>query len=523
MLREALRPNRARRQVVSSPKPIPAPTKGWFARENDMDMPRGSAKLLRNWWPQPDTVSLRKGAKGFATGMPGPVRSVMAYRSAALSKLFAASVSGIYDVTAGGAVGGSVRPITESRMSHINVATSGGQFLLTVNGADAPAKYDGTNWTAINILSGGPTSINDLNFVWAYRSRVYFLAKNSTRFYFLPADSIGGTLNVFEVGASLSRGGKLIAAGVWAVDSGLGPDDLMAVVSDEGEVIVYRGVDPSLANSWERIGVYTIGKPIGPRCLESIGGELVVLCDDGAVPLSTIVKIDRAEQKKAATTSNIDKAFNDAIRERGRGIEWQIKKWSAGNMLICNLPAVPQGGEQYAMNTQHGAWTYFQGVNAICWEEFNDVMYYGAPDGRVMQFWHGSTDDGASISALAVTSFSNLNYGGLKTASLLRTTMKSSDVVTVKVGISVDYDVNETALVTLDFDAASSIWDVAPWDTSDWADDDVVRRQAWQGVSGVGYVFAAMVGVSTVDLGPDYNIDCQLIAFDLVAANGGIL
>ena len=509
--------------MVNAPRTIPAPFKGWYTLEADTQMPVGSAKLLDNFWPEADIVSLRKGSKTHATGLPPRIETLMAYRSGTMSKLFAASGTGIYDVSAAGAVGSRKRILTNPRCSFTNFVGSGGQFLMVVNGADTPSKFDGTSWTGISFASGGPANINDLNFVWQYRARLYFLAKDSTAIYYLPADSIGGTLSIFDVGGSLARGGKLIAGGRWTVDAGNGPDDVFVVVSDQGEVVVFSGRDPTDANNWGIVGVYSVGKPIGERCLVNLGGDLGVLCEDGMIPLSTITRLDRAEQKRASATSNIAKAFNETVRERGFGPDWGVYLWPRGTMLICNVPGPSGNPQQYVMNVQTGAWSRFTGLPAICWEEFDGAIYYGTKDGRVVKFWHGSTDAGKPIQAAMVPAFTSLGYGGVKNLSLMRTNLISSYVAQVSVGVGVDYEIRLSNLLELEFGSISSQWDLSPWDTTPWGDDESLRRQAWQGVSGVGYTFAPILTVETLDRGPDFEITFKVISFELVASNGGIL
>jgi hypothetical protein len=522
-MRKPLRPNTAKRKVVGEPRTVLAPFKGWYTLEGDLQMPIGSAKLLDNFWPEADVVSLRKGSLAHVDGMPGRVETLMAYRTGSTAQLFAASDGGIYDVSAAGTAAAPVVPRSVGRCAFTNFVGSGGQFLIVVNGADAPLKYDGTNWTGIAFSDGGPTNPNDISGVWSYRSRLYFLAKDSTKFYYLPADSIGGTLNTFDAGGSLSKGGKLIAGGRWTIDAGNGPDDACVVVSDQGEVLVYGGNNPGSANGWGLVGVYTTGKPIGPRCLINLGGDLCVLCEDGVQPLSTITKLDRSQQKRASATSNIAKAFNETLRQRGAGSDWGLYLWSKGTMLICNVPGVGGLTEQYAMNVQTGAWCRFKGLRATCWEEFEGAVYYGTNDGRVLKFWHGSTDDGAPIDAVMVPAFNQLGYAGVKTLSHMRTDLKASYVAQLSIGVAVDFEINLANVIGLDFGALSSQWDVSPWDTTPWADTDDLRRQAWQGVSGVGYAFAPVLTATTLDRGPNFELTFQAIAFVLVAANGGIL
>ncbi len=201
-MRKPQRPNSAKRQVVASPRTIVAPFKGWYTLEGDLQMPQGSAKLLDNFWPEADVVSLRKGSLAHFDNLPGRVETLMAYRTGSTAQLFAAAADGIYDVSSAGSGTAPLVARSVGRCAFTNFTGSGGQFLIVVNGTDAPLKYDGSRWTQIAVADGGPANINDLNAVWSYRSRLYFLAKDSTKFYYLPADSIGGTLNTFDAGGS---------------------------------------------------------------------------------------------------------------------------------------------------------------------------------------------------------------------------------------------------------------------------------------------------------------------------------
>ena len=89
-------------EVVS----IPAPVGGLNARDSVADMPPTDALLLDNLFPSPTSVGVRGGSTTWATGLPGPVNTLACFSSAGgTRKLFAASGTGIYDVTASGAVG----------------------------------------------------------------------------------------------------------------------------------------------------------------------------------------------------------------------------------------------------------------------------------------------------------------------------------------------------------------------------------------------------------------------------------
>jgi hypothetical protein len=65
----------------------------------------------------------------------------------------------------------------------------------------------------------------------------------------------------------------------------------LVFVTDQGEVMVYRGTDPSSASTWALIGIWIVGAPIGNRCLMKYGGDLLVLTLDGLDPACVCVAI----------------------------------------------------------------------------------------------------------------------------------------------------------------------------------------------------------------------------------------
>jgi hypothetical protein len=96
-----------------------------------MAMAPECAPILDNWTPREGSLSVRAGWRKWATGMPGRIGGLFAYRSGARENLFAASGTGIYDVTGTGAVGAPVATgMAADGCQALNVAAGGGNFLL---------------------------------------------------------------------------------------------------------------------------------------------------------------------------------------------------------------------------------------------------------------------------------------------------------------------------------------------------------------------------------------------------------
>src|SRR5574343_116749 len=127
---------------------IPAPVGGWNARDSLAEMSPIDAASLENWFPTTTDVMVRKGYSQHATGMGSQVETIMTYSGGATDRMFAATANGkFYNVTSAGAVGAAaVSGLSNGRWEYQNISTSGGNFLLAVNGTDKLRGYDGTNW-----------------------------------------------------------------------------------------------------------------------------------------------------------------------------------------------------------------------------------------------------------------------------------------------------------------------------------------------------------------------------------------
>lgn len=475
-----------------SPPPVarsyhtPAPTGGWNARNNIADMPVTDAAILDNWFPGTSRVRIRRGFEEHVTGLPGIVETLMTYSSGTADKFFAASGTAIYDVTTPGVVGAAVASSkTNARWQYANMGTSGGQFLIGVNGADTPIKYDGTTWGTSAIT--GSTSTNFIN-INVYKRRLFFTIKQSLKFAFLPVESIAGAASEFDLAPECQRGGYLMAMGTWTRDGGDGLDDFAVFYTSKGEVLLYQGSDPSDADNWSLVGRFELPAPIGRRCMVKAGADLVLISQDGFVPLSSGLANGRAT-KRLAISDKIRDAVNTATRSYGDNFGWQGVLYPRGSMMVFNIPTV-EGieAEQYVANTLTGAWCRFTGMDAMCWGLLNEELYFGG-DSTVYKADSGFSDNGANIESDVQQAYSSLGYGGLKAFRQIRPIFTTDGVIHPSLSINIDYEtLNPTSSPT--FTApVGAVWDVSPWDTTAWSVGLSVSRD-YVSVEGVGYVGA---------------------------------
>jgi hypothetical protein len=462
---------------------IPPPVQGLNARDALASMDAADAITLDNWFPRGNDVVLRRGHQSHVTGLPGNVESLMQYSSGSTNKLFAASGSGIYDVTTPGAVGAAVvSSLTNARWQHVVKTTSGGTFLVCCNGADAMRAYDGSTWTTPTINSVSSASIIGLT---SHKERLWMIEKDSANAWYLSTNAISGNATAFPLGAVFRMGGKVKAIIPLSQDAGSGPDDFLAFVSDKGEVAIYQGTDPGTASEWALIGVFRVGAPIGDRAFLRVGGDAALITDDGVISLLQAINVDRAAANTATITDRIRELFSTYVRAYRTNFGWQAISYPAGNWGLFNIPISATQSVQLVMNTITGAWCRFTGQNAFSWSMLGNEIYFGGST-RVFRADVGSNDNGADIASDMKTAFQYFkDRGGLKRFTMLRPTFISNGLPSPRITLNVDFG-NKEPTGSTNFTAFGALWNSAVWDVDVWGADAEQVTQQWLGVHALG-------------------------------------
>ena len=507
-------------QQTSLTASVPAPIGGWNARDSIADMPPTDAVVLINYFPTPTDVRVRKGYSNWTTGFGAQVESLMLYSGNTVEKLFAASGSAFYDASSSGAVGAAVLSgLTNARWIHTNFTTTGGvRYLVTCNGADKVRIFDGATWTAVDGVSvpaiTGVTTTT-LKYVTSHKSRLWFAVKNTMEVWYGPVGGFGA-FNLFDLRAVFKRGGTVVALETWSIDGGYGLDDHLVIVSSNGEVAVYRGTDPSSANTWSIIGLYYFSAPTGMKPLYKFGGDLLLMCFDGMFQLSQSLQSSRVNTQ-VAVTDKIQFALATQISLTFGTFGWQITSTPTENALLINVPTTTSGVfEQYVMNTITGAWARFQGWNGACWETWRDQQYFG-----------GSTYVGKAFDTYGDNN--NVISGDLKTAAnyfearsqLKQWVMVRPVIITdgspgILYDIEVDFQETPLTGVPTFLPSSSSVWDTDNWDAGLWGGDPNVQK-LWQFVGGLGYCVSFHMKSST------NGVQLRLASLDYLYKQGGVL
>jgi hypothetical protein len=350
-----------------------------------------------------------------------------------------------------------------------------------------------------------------------FKERLYFVEEDSLSFWYLPVDSINGAVSEFPLGGIFKRGGFLQAMGTWTIDAGYGVDDLAAFITSNGEVAVYKGSDPSDPNDWSLVGLWNVGQTFSRKCVFKFGGDMLLLTEDGLVPLSAGLQSTRLDPR-VNLTDKIFFAISQAASAYGNNFGWQMNYFAKQNMLILNVP-VTGGSEQYVMHNITKSWARFTNINANCWEMSGQDMYFGG-NGFVGKFYDTYADAGTNIRAFTQQAYSYFDRRGqLKRFTLVRPILQTDNgVPNVLCGISVDFDtVDLTTQISFNpvIDPIG-LWDVDVWDSSNFG-GGLITTRIWQGVTGLGY--AGSISLNVVSQG----IELHWASTDYVMESGGVL
>ncbi|MVB00052.1 hypothetical protein GN330_22635 [Nitratireductor sp. CAU 1489] len=614
-------------QNVARPFAFAAPTGGWIANRNKAnpngpDVPPG-AEVLENLFPTAEGAIMRRGSDLYATLGEGdkPTTALFAYKNGSQEELFGATEDAVYNVTSIvsptnyrlGTEGGSlfitdagdyfgerstgdlsvITGRTGGAWVDAQFATSGGVFLVLVNGTDPMLLYDGSFWypigsedvyrlaydggtaaftigqtvtggtsgaTAeivniagdetsgtliIHTIAGGPfqdnealtdgtggsalasgaevlaysgiTGVNtaDLDFVWVYKNRLFFVEKNSLDAWYLPVDSIGGAAAKIPLGGVMTKGGRLLFGQSWSLGTGEsgGLSAQCIFATAEGQVAVFQGNNPASASEWSQVGVYRIGEPLGKQAFIPAGGDLVIATDIGFVPLSQAIQRDYAALSPSAVSYPIEDAWNDAVALRKSG-EWHCEVWPANQMVVVALPSVNQQPPRwFVANTRTGAWGLFSNWDATCMEVFQGHLYFGSIDGKVVQANVTGQDEGKPYTATFVPLFHDLgDPTAIKIGKMARPVLRGEVNPKPRISLQSDYEINLPPPPASPSVEGSSAWGVGIWGTARW---DVTGAQLtfqeWHVVGGSGYAVAPSFQMTSGAVVP---LDIEIVRID---------
>lgn len=497
------------------------PVGGWNAKDPIAGMPEQDAIHLINVFPETTSCRLRNGFREHAdiTGGNSITYTLAEYVGVSGSaKLIAVNNNKFWDVTTySGAptdITGALT-VTESKYQYTSFRTSGNSYLVFCNGANAPKIYEGT--TLADMALTGVTQANLIQ-PTVYKRRLYFTEKETTKIWYPAIDAIAGACTAFDVGTILTKGGYIMWCDSWSGNYGSGLATVFVMCSSEGEILVYEGDNPG-DSSWRLIGHYYVGKPLGRRSFLNFEADLLVLTQEGIVPLSKVIN-NEFNQNVKKVSDKIQDVFNRAARDYFNNFGWEALFYPNKHQLLVNIPVSETRADQYVMNTLTGAWCQYFGMNAATWCLLDGKPYFGNLSSNDISEWDNpliQSDNGNFILCDIKQAFTLFgDPTSIKKMNQARPILRTSSGVQFLYDVDMDY-ANNPITSTLEVEGvSSSSWNSSPWNTTPWASSTENVVADWYGIRGLGRAASLKVKANFK------NVGFELLANHIIYETGGV-
>lgn len=541
------RPAPATQQAYS----VPASVGGMNALDSVTAMAADECLYCHNLVPSEYGLRLRRGYREWARGLGGQsVGTIIPFEGQAKSpdpsKLFAATRNGIYDVTLSGTVAPvqGVAFVENDNEAGVGVFTemtndAGRRVLMYADESNGLYYYseDTGLWTRpIFNLSVTPPAgrvapvAADIVFVVVWKTRLWIVERGSGDAWYLQPSAVEGTVDLFNFGAKLSKGGYVQAIYNWTIDGGAGSDDNMVVMGSGGDVLIYGGLDPE-SGPFELIGSFFIGKfPRSRKLAIAYGGELYAISTYGVISIRQLLQGVLYEAPSVGPSSKINRYLREVVALGLDSHSWALHTYPGDGFMQIIAPYNVDNRAnalQYQQNLLTQSWGLWRGVPIASAANWKGQYIIGTPDGRVVEYT-GTLDEasnfagalpGVAIEYDVLTSYvaPNGNPTTNKIVGFIRAKQITRASVAATIRAVYDYELTPTlpAGNTPPADPDGALWDTGLWDAAVWAGAPGPESST-VGTMGIGRVVAiAMRGQSTERL--------TFVAWDVAYTEGTFL
>lgn len=364
--------------------PIVVPVGGIDATAWSHALSAGQATMMDNVFIDGRNVYTRPGYERAGTVAGSISATLMPYEFGDKSLLLANSNGQLRNALTGELIlqhgGGGAKMSYAHISNHLVMACTVGAWY-----------FDGDNAFPSNWVNGP----DEFGGVAAHNSRLYYWEKDSLDFYYGPTGAITGELTLFPLSRLGDIRGKIAEMASWTVDAGHGLNDVLVIITTQGDVVVYEGIDPGDSLDWRLTGRYKIANPIYSRkATRKLGADLLIQTTGGVVSLTAVLR--GSELAMAQTFS--EKVNNIYLSEfyENWGL-WQIFSDPVGRFVLLNGESLNGDIYQFVKCLKTGSWVRWSGIAAVDWCALNDEIYFVDKAGHVSRFWVGNRDWDAEI------------------------------------------------------------------------------------------------------------------------------
>lgn len=347
---------------------INAPVGGYNSADPLPKMPDDDALELVNVFPENSSCKVRPGAKrlnaeeytGYFSalhtlvGVDGTEHVIGYYKAGASYSKWYSITPEPWAISTVSAAVDCQDPVSANVMSN--------RIFLT-DGKNTPIVWTGSG-TVSNCTWTGPSDIKNLYGGCTYKSRIYFLETGTCALWYGgPGNLDSGALISFDVQSLLSKGGYPLAIKSLTSNSS-GLEDLLAIITSEGEILLYQGDYPDSA-TWNLVAHYFTAPLIIETGAFNVGNDVIILTTIGLVSIRALIGAGGDINEGGIISSKINRKIISDIAAA------QTANEPMTYFLACEHA---QGNALYitarSSNTLYSIFTYVQNLSTGAWTEY---------------------------------------------------------------------------------------------------------------------------------------------------------
>lgn len=375
---------------------VPLPLKGLFTRAKTAELSGLYAAELKNWRSNGTYLTTRPGLSW--QGSPSPVRQRIPFEFA--------SATGYIELRDTEARFGSLNYVRPFDGRATTAVISG--HVIMADGLANPTLFNGEEFIEGNWTTGTNVDPKSFDGVLAHHDRLFFWKANGSdvEFYYGDIGAITGALTRFPLGRLGNITGRILTMRSLTINAGNDYDDVLAIFTTTGQIIVYSGLNPGDEDDWRLSARVQAAPPLSVRGFTQVGSDLWMMTRTGIVSVA-----DSLQRSVLALVSTISEQIHSEIIRlvEAGSATWSLHTAPDGSMVIINRVS-DMGAEQFILYMDSRTWATadmqvrdFHGIAG------GDPQVTGL-DGRLGTLVHSGTDE--VISCRWVSSWFRLGRGG---------------------------------------------------------------------------------------------------------------
>jgi hypothetical protein len=398
---------------------LPLPLKGVFSEARDGEMSAQYAGEMANWRTNGALLETQ------------PANTLTPASSDVLKRLpFEFGSSSVYiELTSTGARGAEASfARTFGRDATVGYLSS---QALIADGRGAPLRFDGQTFTESEFTTTTGITQDQFDGVIAHHDRPYFWRIGKTlEFYYGDVGAVTGELTRFPLDRLGNITGQVVALQSLTVDAGHGMNDVLAIFTTTGDMVIYEGLDPGDADDWRLAGRVKVAPPLGVYAFTQVGSDLWVMTSVGLVSMAQSI----ARGAQAMVSQVTRPVREDILRAVEQGGDWQLHVASDQSFVVVNrvYDGTP---EQWIFTSDVQAWSKAS-YPAQHWHNLGGHTEFTTADGGLGTITR-TRGAGEPMKAVLRTGWLQLPYQGL---TYVRPTLRAAGALTMRLAVLTDHD-----------------------------------------------------------------------------------